>query len=54
VRVAGWIPAEAHRPITYPVARLTAATNPDAEGFRHFLLSAEGKAVFRRFGFGTR
>ncbi len=54
VRVAGWIPASAHQPITYPVARLAASTNPDAEGFRRFLVSAEGKAVFVRFGFGTR
>lgn len=54
VRVAGWIPASAHGPITYPVARLSASTNPDAEGFRRFLVSAEGKAMFVRFGFGTR
>lgn len=54
VRVAGWIPAQAHKPITYPVARLAAATNPDAERFRRYLVSAEGKAVLGRFGFGTR
>jgi len=54
VRVAGWIPAAAHTPITYPVARLAAATHPDAESFRRFLISAEAKATFRRFGFGTR
>ncbi len=54
VRVAGWIPAQAHQPITYPLARLIAATNPDAEAFRRFLVSDEGKAVFRRFGFGSR
>ncbi|MFM9937846.1 MAG: molybdate ABC transporter substrate-binding protein [Novosphingobium sp.] len=54
VRVAGWIPAAAHKPITYPVARLAAATDPDAEAFRRFLVSAQGKAVFGRFGFGTR
>ena len=54
VRVAGWIPATAHKPITYPLARLTASTNPEAEGFRRFLLSAEGKGLFRRYGFGTR
>lgn len=54
VRVAGWIPAAAHKPITYPLARLTAATHPDAEGFRRFILSAEGKGIFRRYGFGTR
>ena len=54
VRVAGWIPASAHKPITYPLARLAAATNPDAEGFRRYLLSAEGKAIFVRYGFGAR
>lgn len=54
VRVAGWIPASAHWPIIYPLARLKASTHPEAEGFRRFLLSAEAKAVFRRYGFGTR
>ncbi len=54
VRVAGWIPAAAHAPITYPVARLAAATHPDAEAFRRFLISAEAKAIFRRFSFGAR
>ena len=54
VRVAGWIPANVHKPITYPLARLAAATHPEAEGFRRFLLSDEGKALFRRYGFGTR
>ena len=54
VRVAGWIPATAHKPITYPVARIAAATHPEAEGFRRFLVSEEGKALFRRYGFGTR
>ncbi len=54
VRVAGWIPAEAHAPIIYPLARLAASTNPDAEGFRRYLLSGEGKALLRRYGFGTR
>jgi molybdate transport system substrate-binding protein len=54
VRVAGWIPAAAHKPITYPLARLAASSNPEAEGFRRFLLSAQGKGIFRRYGFGTR
>ena len=31
-----------------------ASTNPAAEGFRRFLISAQGKAIFRRFGFSTR
>ncbi|HEU0044955.1 molybdate ABC transporter substrate-binding protein [Sphingomonas sp.] len=51
VRVAGLFPADSHPPIRYPVARLTASTHRDAEGFRRFLLSREGLAVFARFGF---
>lgn len=54
VRVVGTFPARSHAPISYPVATLTASTHPDAEGFRRYLISAEGRAVFRRFGFGTR
>ncbi len=54
VRVAGWIPANSHSPIVYPLARLAASSNPEAEGFRRFLVSAEGKGIFRRYGFGTR
>ncbi len=54
VRVVGTFPANSHAPITYPVAGLTASTNRDAEGFRRYLISAEGKAIFRRFGFGSR
>jgi molybdate transport system substrate-binding protein len=41
-------------PIVYPLARLASSTNPDAEGFRRFLVSTEGKDIFRRYGFGTR
>jgi molybdate transport system substrate-binding protein len=51
VRMVGVFPPGSHSPITYPVARLKAATNPDAEAFRRFLLSDEGKAIFRKFGF---
>lgn len=54
VRVVGTFPASSHAPISYPVAVLAAAKHADAEGFRRYLISAEGKAVFRRFGFGTR
>jgi molybdate transport system substrate-binding protein len=54
VRVVGVFPAGSHTPITYPIARLAASTHPDAEGFRRFLISREGKAVFRRFGFVPR
>lgn len=54
VKVVGTFPANSHAPISYPVARLSASTNRDAEGFRRFLVSGEGKAIFKRFGFGTR
>lgn len=54
VRVVGTFPAGSHAPITYPVAAVAASSNPEAEEFRQFLLSNEGKAVFRAFGFGTR
>lgn len=54
VRVVGTFPARSHAPISYPVARLKTSAGPDAEGFRRYLISAEGKAIFRRFGFGTR
>lgn len=51
VRVVGTFPASSHPPITYPVALLTSATNPDAENFRRFLISRRGKAIFARHGF---
>lgn len=51
VKVVATFPADSHPPIRYPVARLKASTSPDAEGFRRFLLSREGKAIFARFGF---
>ncbi|WP_375402555.1 molybdate ABC transporter substrate-binding protein [uncultured Sphingomonas sp.] len=51
VRVAGVFPAASHPPIRYPVARLRASRNADAEGFRRFLLSPGGQAIFARHGF---
>ena len=54
VTVVGTFPANSHDPISYPVALLSSSRHRDAEGFRRYLVSAEGKAVFRRFGFGTR
>ncbi len=53
VRVVDVFPATSHDPIRYPAAVLSASTNPDTEGFERFLRSAAGKAIFRRFGFGT-
>ncbi|MET0307925.1 MAG: molybdate ABC transporter substrate-binding protein [Sphingomonas sp.] len=51
VRVAATFPASSHPPIRYPLARLKASTSPDAEPFRRFLLSREGRAIFTRYGF---
>ena len=51
VRVAAVFPAGSHPPIRYPVARLRTSRHPDAEGFRRFLLSGQGRAVFARYGF---
>lgn len=54
VRIIGTFPANSHPEITYPIAILKASTNPDADGFRRFLLSRDGKAIFTRRGFTTR
>lgn len=53
VEVVRVLPDDSHPPIRYPLARLKASASPDAEPFRRFLLSGEGKAFFRRFGFQT-
>lgn len=54
VRVVGTFPAASHAPITYPVALLATSRHRDAEGFRRFLISHEGRAIFLRRGFGKR
>ena len=50
VRVAGVFPADSHPAIRYPVARLKGG-RAEAEGFRRWLLSGQGRAVFLRYGF---
>ena len=54
VRIVGLFPATSHPSITYPVALLKTASSPDADPFRRFLLSPAGRAIFARYGFGTR
>jgi molybdate transport system substrate-binding protein len=54
VRVVATFPESSHAPIRYPVAVLSVSRNPDAEGFRRFLLSPEGRGLFRPYGFGSR
>lgn len=54
VVVAGIFPESSHPPITYPLAILASSRNPEAVSFRAFLLSSAGKAIFRKYGFGTK
>ncbi|VXC47742.1 molybdate transporter subunit; periplasmic-binding component of ABC superfamily [Sphingomonas sp. T1] len=54
VRIAGVFPASTHPAITYPIARLITSRNPEAEAFRRFLTSRQGKAIFVRYGFSAR
>ena len=54
VVVAGVFPESSHPPITYPVAILASSQNPEAVSFRAFLLSSAGKAIFHKYGFGTK
>jgi len=54
VRIVGLFPPGTHTPIVYPIATLATSTNADAEGFRRFLLSGQGQAIFRSYGFGTK
>ncbi len=54
VHVVGMFPASSHPPIVYPLARIATSRNPDAEGFRRFLLSRTGQAIFARYGFSAR
>ncbi|MBE1527590.1 molybdate transport system substrate-binding protein [Sphingopyxis sp. OAS728] len=53
VRVVGTFPAASHPPIRYPVALLKASRHRDAAGFRAFLLSKQGRAIFVRHGFSA-
>lgn len=54
VRVVGTFPAASHPAIIYPVAVLRRSRHPEAEAFRRFLLSQQGKAIFARHGFIAR
>ena len=51
VRIVGVFPETSHDPIRYPVAILSAASNPDTAAFRVFLASGAAKAIFRAHGF---
>ncbi|WP_157220074.1 molybdate ABC transporter substrate-binding protein [Flavisphingomonas formosensis] len=51
VRIVGVFPPDSHPKITYPIATLIGATSADADGFRRFLVSSTGRAIFARYGF---
>ena len=53
IRVVAPFPAGGHPPIVYPIAQLAHSTGAEADAFRQYLLSAEGRAIFARFGFVT-
>jgi molybdate transport system substrate-binding protein len=53
VRLVARFPHASHAPIRYPLGLLRQSRHPDAEPFRRFLLSGEGRALFRRFGFAA-
>lgn len=52
VRTVGTFPETSHQPIRYPLAIPARSQHADAAGFRAFLLSAEGQAIFAKHGFG--
>lgn len=51
VRIVGLFPENSHTPIAYPLARLASASHKDTDGFARFLLSPEGQAILRDYGF---
>jgi len=51
VRVLATFPDASHPPIRYPIARLAASHSPDAEAFRHYLMSDAARQIFTRYGF---
>ncbi len=54
VKVAGLIPEDAHKPISYPMAITAGSKSPDTERFFAFLTSPAAKSIFTRFGFTSR
>lgn len=53
VRVVGVFPAGSHPPIVYPMAQLSASTNPDAQAFIDWLKSPAARPFFEKQGFSV-
>ena len=51
VKVVATFPEGSHPPILYPVALVSASTNPDAEAFYDYLKSPEAKPAYEKQGF---
>lgn len=51
VKVVGTFPADSHDPIVYPIALLSASTNPDAAAVLAFLEGATARTVYEGQGF---
>jgi molybdate transport system substrate-binding protein len=53
VRVVAIFPRSSHAPIVYPVARIAASRQPQADALVEWLRSPEALAIFRAHGFAT-
>ncbi|MBY0512120.1 MAG: molybdate ABC transporter substrate-binding protein [Rhodospirillaceae bacterium] len=51
VAVAGTFPANSYPPVSYPLGVIAAHDTPAARAFRDFILSADARAVFVKYGF---
>ena len=51
VRVVATFPATSHRPIVYPVARLSTSSTPQANAFIQWLATPAAQSIFRKHGF---
>jgi molybdate transport system substrate-binding protein len=53
VKVVGTFPEDSHDPIVYPMAIVAGHERPEVTAFFDFLLSTEGKQIFKSYGFKT-
>ena len=51
VKIVGTFPADSHPPIVYPIAAVAHNRNPKAAGVLRFLVSAQAKPIFERYGY---
>lgn len=53
IRIAGRLPAESHRPITYPFALIRGQDTPAARQLLDWLTGPEAQKTYRAYGFNT-